>query len=119
MALGITIRPLRSPAGSLFKGRKVKLITFVGDNAMPSGGYVVTAAQCHLRIIEGGIVGQDRSGALLWTWTPAATTVGTGASSTNSTNQATLLPYSSFAGSCTASATIVSSKTVEAFIYGV
>ena len=120
MALGIKITPLR-PNQTLFKGRKVKLVKFTGDAAMPSGGYVVTAKNLNLRIIEGGIVGQDRTGGLIWTWTPGATTVGTGAASTSSTNQATLLPYiisNNTWASATASATAVSLGIVEAFIYG-
>lgn len=117
MALGISIKPLR-PMQSTFKGRKAKIVTFTGDGAMPSGGYVVTAKQLNLRIIEGGVAGNDRQGAIMWTWTPGATTVGTGSASTSSTNQATLLAYSGFAASCSASHTLVSGNVVEVLVYG-
>lgn len=115
MALGITITPLR-PAQGMFKGRKVKLVKFAGDNAKPTGGYTVTAASLHLRLIEGVIVGSQPDNNLLW-----AASVDTTASTATSTNQMTLQAYTAVGsgGNATASATAVSIATVSAFVYGV
>lgn len=113
MALSVTVKTLRSPAGSLFKGRKVKLVKFVADSSKPSAGYVVTAATLGLRLIEGGVVGNDHTNAVLWSLTADATTAST------STNQCTLQAYTAVGTGATASAShSAASGTVEAIIYG-
>ena len=115
MALGISITPLRAPSGALFKGRKVKAVKFTGDNAKPSAGYVVTAANLNLRLIEGVLMGQDGTNEIAWKMT-----IDTTASSTASTNQATLQAYSTSGSNGTASAshTLVSNNVVTALVYG-
>ena len=115
MALGITITPLR-PNQGMFKGRKVKLVRFAGDNAKPTAGYTVTAADLHLRLIEGAVVGAQNNNNLMW-----ALSIDTTASSTVSTNQATLQAYTALGsgGNATASETAVSIAVVTALVYGV
>lgn len=115
MALGISITPLRSPSGSLFKGRKVKLVKFSGDNAKPTAGYTVTAANLNLRLIEGCVMGEQADMNLQWGMSIDST-----ASTATSTNQATLQAYTALGsgGNATASATIVSTAVVTALVYG-
>lgn len=114
MALGIKITPLR-PNQGLFKGRKVKLVRFAGDNAKPTGGYTVTSAQLGLRLIEGCVMGAQSDNNLLW-----AMNVDTTASTSTSTNQATLQAYTAVGSgaNATASATAVSIAVVTAMVYG-
>ena len=114
MALGISITPFR-PVGAVFKGRKVKAVKFTGDGAKPSAGYVVTAANLNLRLIEGCLVGHDSNNDLAW-----HASVDTTASTVSSTNQMTLQAYSAWgsAGTVSASHTIVSANVVTALVYG-
>ncbi len=114
MALGISITPFR-PVGAVFKGRKVKAVKFTGDGAKPSAGYVVTAANLNLRLIEGCIVGNDSKNDVSW-----AASVDTTASTVSSTNQMTLQAYSAWGstGTLSASATLVSGNAVTALVYG-
>lgn len=115
MSLGISITPFRAPAGALFKGRKLKAVKFTGDGAKPSAGYVVTAAQVGMRIIEGCLVGPDDQNILTW-----HASVNTTASTATSTNNMTLQAFSTTgaAGSVSASHTIVSGAVVTALVYG-
>lgn len=115
MALGITTRNLIPRAGGLFKGRKVKLVTFTGDASMPAGGYIVAAADVGMRIIESGICGHDRKGTYSFTLIPSNTA---SSALTLSSNRATLLPFDSANASVTASVAAVSSATVDAIIFG-
>ena len=118
MALGITIKPIR-PAGGSFKGRKLKAVKFAGDDAKPAGGYVVTAANLNLRLIEGVIIGAANDNAYLW-----AASVDTTASTAASTNQMTLQAYTAVGaaatgGAASASATGFTTAVVSALVYGV
>jgi hypothetical protein len=114
MALGITITPIR-PSQGMFKGRKVKAVRFAGDNAKPTGGYVVKSSDLNLRLIEGCIIGQQWDNNLYWGMAIDSTM-----SSTASTNQATLQVFSTTGsgGGASASATIVSTAYVTALVYG-
>lgn len=116
MALGITITPLRSPSGSLFKGRKLKQVRFAGDAAKPAAGYTVTAAQLNLRLIEKIIIGPSEDGNLLW-----AASINTTVSSSVSTNQMTLQAYTGIGSAATATLndTLCSTNVVHALVIGV
>lgn len=116
MALGITIVPLQAPAGSLFKGRRLRAVRFAGDGAKPTGGYTVTAANVNLRIIHGVLMGVQENNNLMW-----AASVDTTASSTATSNQMTLQAYTALGsgGNATASETAVSIAVVTCLVYGV
>ena len=118
MALGITITPLR-PVQGLFKGRKVKLVRFAGDNAKPTGGYAVAPSDLHLRVIEGCVMGNQQDQNLIWAMS-INSTMSTASTSASTNAQATLQAYTALGsgGNATASATIVSTAVVTAFVYG-
>jgi hypothetical protein len=119
MALGISITPLRAPSGSLFKGRKVKLVKFTGDNAKPTAGYTLTPSNLNLRVIEGVVMGNQADQNLLWAMS-IDSTVSSVSSSASTAVQATLQAYTAVGsgGNATASATIVSTAVVTAMVYG-
>lgn len=114
MALGITVTDLRPKSGN-FKGRKVKLVKFVGDASMAANGYVVAAASVQLRVVEMGICGKDRNGLLDWSIIPSASD---SSALTLSSNQFTLRPFSSDNATVGASNATVGSATVDAYIVG-
>lgn len=118
MALGITITPLR-PAGGMFKGRKVKLVKFVGDAAKPTAGYSITPSSLNLRVIEGAIIGPQNNNNLMWAMS-INSTASTASSSASTNAMATLQAYTALGsgGNATASATECSIATLSALVYG-
>lgn len=118
MALSITITPLR-PNQSTFKGRKVKLVRFVGDNAKPTAGYSIAPSDLHLRVVEGAIIGPQNNNNLMWAMS-IDSTISSVTSSASTNAQVTLQAYTALGsgGNATASATAVSVATVSALVYG-